>query len=233
MTFVGCGALKCVSMSDQECKVRPAIININSNESLFYPYSVLVNKCSGSNNKINNPYAKLCVPKIVKDMNIKVFNLMSRTNEIHHTLWHETCAYNCRLDESACNDKKCWNSNKCTCEYKELTNKGRCDDRFIWNPSTCECKCDKLCDLAEYLDYANCKCRGRLIDKLIDEYNENIDGNEMVCNATLYDYGKVNKSCTRYMVLLIIMFIIIMGISGTCFDFYWHTIKNCFNTLTY
>ena len=60
MTFVGCGALKCVSMSDQECKIRPAIMSINSNRPLFYPYSVLVNICSGSCNDINNPYAKLC-----------------------------------------------------------------------------------------------------------------------------------------------------------------------------
>ena len=44
MTFVGCGALKCVSMIDQECKVRPAMINIISNEPLFYRCSILVKK---------------------------------------------------------------------------------------------------------------------------------------------------------------------------------------------
>ena len=59
--FVGFGALvssnpfKCVSVRNQECKVRQAIVNINSNEFLFYPYSVLANKCSGSCNDINNP----------------------------------------------------------------------------------------------------------------------------------------------------------------------------------
>ena len=56
--LVGCSALKCISMSNQECKVRPAKVNINSNEHLFYPYSVLVNKCSGSCNYFNNHYAK-------------------------------------------------------------------------------------------------------------------------------------------------------------------------------
>ena len=89
--FVVCGALKCVSMSDQECKIRPAIMNINSNRPLFYPYCVLVNICSGSCNDINNPYAKLCVPDVVKNMNIKVFNLMSRTNEMCHVTWHKIC----------------------------------------------------------------------------------------------------------------------------------------------
>ena len=58
--------LKCVSMNNQECKLKPAIININSNESLFYPYSIAVNKCSGSFNNINDPYAKLWVPMLLK-----------------------------------------------------------------------------------------------------------------------------------------------------------------------
>ena len=71
MTFVGCGALQ---YDNQECKVRPAIMNINSNEPLFYPYSIAVNKCSGSCDDINNPYTKLCIPDVAKDMNIEVFN---------------------------------------------------------------------------------------------------------------------------------------------------------------
>ena len=67
-------------MNNQEFKIRAEIINVNSNEPLFYPYSILVNKRSGSCNNINNPYAKLCVPDVVKNINIKAFNLMSRTN---------------------------------------------------------------------------------------------------------------------------------------------------------
>ena len=63
-------------MSNQECKVRAVIMNINRNKPLFYPYSILVNKCSGSCNNINDPYAKLFLPDVAKDMNIKVFNLM-------------------------------------------------------------------------------------------------------------------------------------------------------------
>ena len=73
--------LKWVSMNNQECKIRPQIININKDNPLFYPYSTEVNKCSGSCNNINNPYAKLCVPDVVKNINVKVFNLVSRTNE--------------------------------------------------------------------------------------------------------------------------------------------------------
>ena len=67
-------------MSNQDCKVRPEIININSNEPLFYPYSVKISKCSGSCNNINDPFAKLYVTDVVKNMNVKAFNLISRTN---------------------------------------------------------------------------------------------------------------------------------------------------------
>ena len=72
--------LSCISLKNQECKVRPKIADINSNNPIFYPFSIKINKCSGSCNNINNPYAKICVPNDVKDLNVKVFNLMSRTN---------------------------------------------------------------------------------------------------------------------------------------------------------
>ena len=74
MSFFSCNALKCVSMNNQECKIRPQTININSNEPSFYPYRVEINKCSGDCINFNDPFAKLCVPDVVKDMNIKVFN---------------------------------------------------------------------------------------------------------------------------------------------------------------
>ena len=67
-----------------------------------------------------------------------------------------------------------WNEDKCKCEWKELIDKGICDKGFIWNPSNCECECDKSCDIGEYLDYKNCKCRKRIIDKLVEECSENI-----------------------------------------------------------
>ena len=74
-------ALDCVLMKNRECKVRPEIISINSNNPMFYPFSVKINKCSGNCNNINDPYARICVPDVKKDLNVKVFDLMSRTNE--------------------------------------------------------------------------------------------------------------------------------------------------------
>ena len=73
------GALNCVSMNNQECKVRPKIVDINSNNPMFYPFGIKVNKCSGNCNNINDPYAKICVPDAVKDLNVRVFSLMLRT----------------------------------------------------------------------------------------------------------------------------------------------------------
>ena len=70
-------SLECASMNNREWKIRTKIININNNEPVFYPFSIKVNKCSGSCNNINNLYAKLCVPDFLKNINVKVFNLMS------------------------------------------------------------------------------------------------------------------------------------------------------------
>ena len=72
--------------------------------------------------------------------------------------------------------------------------KKECDKWFIWNPSICQSECDKSCDVGEYLDYGNFKCRKRLVHKLVEECGENIDKkelhpNEMNYNSTLNDYG--------------------------------------------
>ena len=76
--------------------LRPEILNANSNEPPFYPYSIYVNKCSGSCNNINDPFAKLRVSDVVKNMNVKVFNLMSRTNGTRHIDWQTTCKCKCK-----------------------------------------------------------------------------------------------------------------------------------------
>ena len=47
-------------MINQECKIRSEIIDVNTNEPMFYPYSIKINKCKGSCNTSNDPYAKLC-----------------------------------------------------------------------------------------------------------------------------------------------------------------------------
>ena len=82
MAFINFGpsnvnSLEYVSMNNQECRTRTKIIDINNNEPVFYPFSIKVNKCCGSCNNIKDPYAKLWLLDVVKNINIKVFNLMS------------------------------------------------------------------------------------------------------------------------------------------------------------
>ena len=74
LTLTSANLLTCISMNNQECKIRPQIASVDGDDTVFF-------KCSGSCNNINSPYAKLCVPDVVKNVNVKVFNLTSRTNE--------------------------------------------------------------------------------------------------------------------------------------------------------
>ena len=109
---------------------KAEIVNVNSNNPILYPFSVKTYKRSGNCNNINDPYAKICVPDVVKDLNVKVFNLMSRTNETRHIEWHETCKCECRLDEIVCNDKQRGNDDKCRCECKKIIDKCVCDKGY-------------------------------------------------------------------------------------------------------
>ena len=166
-------------MNNDECKTRPQVVNVNGDEPLFFLFSIETSKCSGSCNNISCPYGKICVPDVVKKFNVKVFNLMSRTNETRHMEWHKTCKCECKFGANICNNKQSWNKDKCKCECKELIDKGVCDKGFIWNPSNCECGCDKACDVREYLDYENCRCRKKLVAPLIEECAETVEEVEL------------------------------------------------------
>ena len=119
---------------------------------MFYPFSIRINKCIGIC-YIDDSYAKICVPDVIKNLNFKVFNRLSRTNETRSIKWHEKCKCICRLDKIIGNNKQRWNKDKCRCECKKLIDNGLCDKGYIWNLSNCECDCDNSCKLGEYLDY--------------------------------------------------------------------------------
>ena len=87
--------------------------------NFFYPFTVSVNKCGGNCSNIDDPYARVCVPK-VKNINSKVFDLMSGVNETRFLVQHEPCNCKCELNESVCNSKQKWNHNERWCECKEL-----------------------------------------------------------------------------------------------------------------
>ena len=89
-----------------------------------------------------------------------------------------------------------------------------------------------MCDVGEYLDYKNCKCREKLIHKLVEEWSENIDGNKTLYNDTLdvislnaiplNVYKKVCGSCLLYIVLFAVFFITSICISSVFIYFYWY-----------
>ena len=163
------GALECVSVVNQKCMPRPKILNVNEGigEALFYPYNVLVNKCSGSCDTLDNPMSKICVPKIIKNVNMKVYNFLMRLNETRNVLWHESCKCVCKLNSSVCNNKQIWNSDTCRCDCNEdFTGIINCAQGYTWNPSICECQCEKN------------KLIGRLIEECTSIINETMINNK-------------------------------------------------------
>ena len=83
--------MKCISLNNRPCQARATLVGINSNEPLYYPFTVSPNKCGGSCNTIDDLYGRACVPNKVKNMNVKVFNLMSGVNETRFLVQHESC----------------------------------------------------------------------------------------------------------------------------------------------
>ena len=92
-------------MNNQECKTRPQVVNVNGDEPVFFPFSIETSKCSGSCNNINYSYAKICVPSVVRNLNVKVFNLVLRTNETRHKGF-------------------IWNRSNCECEWDKACDAG-------------------------------------------------------------------------------------------------------------
>ena len=216
-------ALECVSVVNEKCIARSKIINTNANEPVFYPLSIKVNKCSGDCNTINDPMAKLCVSDVVKDLNVKVFNMMARINETRKVVWHKTCKCVCRLTSAICNDKQEWNKNKCSCECKEdLVSKLVCDKRYMSNPSTCACECDKYCEIGQYLDYKNCVCRKKLIDDLIEQCTSIVDieiknGTDIFTSSTPVNS---DNSTNIYLFLFVAVLIVVVLVAAGFIYYY-------------
>ena len=198
-------ALECVSVVNQKCMPRLKILDVNEGvgEGLFYPYNVLVNKCRGSCDTINNSMAKLCVPNVIKRVNMQVYNFLMRLNETRNVLWHESCKCVCRLNSSVYNNKQIWNGDTCRCDCNEdFAGKINCTKGFTWNPSTCECHCDTWCKPGQYLDHKNCICKNKLIGRVIEECTS-------VINETMINNSKDNiiNNNNTYLILFI-MFLI-------------------------
>ena len=118
-------AKSCFLLKDQECSVKKTIIK---DDYITYPYNIKVDRCIGSCNNITNPYSKVCVPYIIKNGIGKVFDLISQQNEMKEISFHKSCKCDCLLNETVCNDKQKWNSEKCQCKCLKIE---KCKDGFI------------------------------------------------------------------------------------------------------
>ena len=206
-------ALECVSVVNQKCMPRPKILDVNEGvgEALFYPYSVLVNKCSGSCNTFDNPMTKLCIPNVIKGANMQVYDFLMRLNETCNVLWHESCKCVCKLNSSVCNNKQIWKDDTCRCDCNEdFTGVVGCDKGYTWNPSTCECQCDMWCKLGQNLDHENCICKNKLIGRLTEECTSAI--NETMINNK--DSG--NNNTLRNVFIGLFSVAILIGIICLC-----------------
>ena len=214
--------LECVSVVNQKCMPRPKILDVNEvvGEALFYPYNVLVNECSGSWDTLDNPVAKLCVPNIIKRINMKVYNFLMRLNGTRNLLWHESCKCICKLNSSVCNNKQIWNSDTCRCDCNEdLTGIINCTKGYMWNPSTCKCQCDIWCKTGQYLDYKNCICKNKLIGRVIEECTSVI--NETMMN----NRNNINNDNTITYVFIGLFAVLFLGTICFCVFAYFKWFK--------
>ena len=203
-------SLECLSLINRECMPRPKILDVNEGigEALFYLYNVLVNKYSGSCNTLDNPMSKICVPKIIKKVNIKVYNFLMRLNETRNVLWHESCKCVCKLNSTVCNSKQIWNSDTCRCDCNEdFASMISRDKGYTWNPSTCECQCDMWCKPGQYLGHKNCVCKNKLVGRIIEECTSII--NETMINNK--DSGN-NNNTLRNVFIGLFSIVILIGV---------------------
>ena len=159
------GNLKYLSLNNRPCQARPTLLDISSNKTLFYPFTVSVNNCSESCNSTDDPYVRICVTNIVKHMNVKVFNLISGINETRSLVQHELCKIICTLNQILSNSNKKWNHGGCRCDCKD--DWSSCKDDYMSNPITCDCQWTKACKNDKNLGIKNYSCIKRLFDILV------------------------------------------------------------------
>ena len=189
---------------------RPKILVVDEGvgEALFYSY----NKCSGSCNTLDNPMAKLCIPNVIKRVNMQIYNILMRLNETRNVLWHESCKCVCQLNSSVCNNKQIWNGDTCRCDCNEdFAGIINCTKGYTWNPSTCECQCDTWYKPGQYLDHKNCICKNKLIGRIIEECTSVINETMMNNDNDNIDNGNTIRN------VFIVLFSVVIFIVVVCF----------------
>ena len=111
---------------------------------MTFPDKIKVDKSVGNCNDVKNPYFKICLPDIVKNVSINVFDLLSEKNVLKNISFHKSCRCGCLLDKKVCNKKQRWNKEKC--RYECLI-KEKCGDNSVFNVANCNCELRKAAKL--------------------------------------------------------------------------------------
>ena len=223
LSIIKTKALECISVVNRKCIPRPKLLDVNEGVggALFCSYNVLVNKGSGSCDTLDDPMARLCVPNVIKSVNMKVYNFLMRLNENRIVLWHESCKCVCRLNSSVCSSKQIWNSDTCRCDCNEnFAGIISCNKGHTWNPSTCECQCDMWCTPGQYLDHKNCICKNKLIGRVIAE-STSVINETMMNNKNNID----NHNTTKNIFIGLFSVVMFIGIVCLCVFAYFKWFK--------
>ena len=157
--------------------------------------------------------AKMCVPNIIKRINMKVYNFLMRLNETRNVLRHESCKCICRLNSSVCNSKQIWNSDTCRCDCNEdIASIINSTKGYMWNLSTSK--------IGQYLDYKNCVCKNKLVSRVIAECTSVV--NETLMNNRDNEY---NDDTVANIFIGLFSVLLFVGIVCFCVFAYFKWIK--------
>ena len=169
---------KCISLKNQECSVKKVI---SDNDYITFPYKIRVDKCVGSCNDVDNPYFKVCLPDFIKNVSVKVFDLISQKTVLRNVSSHKSCKCGCLLDKKVCNNKQKWNKDKCRCECLKVK---KCGNGFSWNVVNCRCESKRFFKKAAAL----------ITEKACDIETDDIVQNKTI---TLISKNKMPKTFTK------------------------------------
>ena len=105
-----------VSLNNESYMISPTLIDLNPVELKYYPFIISLDECRGSCNFVDDLYIKICVPSKTKDINVKVFNMITNKNEAKTMVNHISCDY--KYSSATCNSDQKWNNETSQCEYK-------------------------------------------------------------------------------------------------------------------
>ena len=164
---------------------------------------------------------KMCVPNIIKRINMEVYNFLMRLNENCNVLWHESSKCVGKLNSSICNSKQIWNRDTCRCDCNEdfagIINFSK---GYMWNPSTCEYQCDMWCKPRQYLDHINCICKNKLIGRVIEECTSIIN------ETTINNKDNIdNNNTITYVFIGLFSVLLFVGIVCFCVFAYFKWFK--------